>query len=65
MSHGHAGPAAICCGLEDLKGTYEGATGEYFAPWRPDDHEVTPGNVVWGMVKGGAIVRSDPAAQAP
>ncbi len=44
--------------LEDLKGTYEGATGSYYVPWRLDDHEVTPGNVVWGMVKDGAIIRA-------
>ncbi len=44
--------------LEDLKGTYDGATGSYFGPWRPDDHEVVSSNVILGMVKGGAIVRA-------
>ena len=52
--------------LEDLKGTYEGATGSYDAPWRPDDHDaITPGNVVWGTVKGGAVVPDDQTARAP
>ncbi|MFL5272955.1 MAG: ABC transporter substrate-binding protein [Anaeromyxobacteraceae bacterium] len=49
--------AKVKAALENLEATYEGATGSYFAPWRPDDHEaVTPANVVWGKVKGGAIV---------
>jgi branched-chain amino acid transport system substrate-binding protein len=49
--------------LEDLKATYEGATGSYDAPWRPDDHEaVTPANVVWGVVKGGGVVPGEGAA---
>ncbi len=43
--------------LERLKGTYQGATGAYFLPWRPDDHEaVTRGTVVWGSVKNGKVV---------
>jgi branched-chain amino acid transport system substrate-binding protein len=51
--------------MEALEGTYDGATGSYDAPWRPDDHEaVTQGNVVWGMVKNGAVVPDDPAARA-
>ncbi len=41
-------------------GSYHGATGEYSRPYGPDDHEaVTPANVVWGMVKGGAVVLAD------
>ncbi|OFX23178.1 MAG: hypothetical protein A2V77_11455 [Anaeromyxobacter sp. RBG_16_69_14] len=43
--------------LEGLKGTYQGATGSYFLPWRPDDHEaITRGAVVWGTVKSGKVV---------
>jgi branched-chain amino acid transport system substrate-binding protein len=43
--------------LEGLKGTYQGATGTYFLPWRPDDHEaITRGAVVWGTVKSGKVV---------
>ncbi len=44
--------------LEDLKGTYDGATGSYFGPWRSDDHEAASGNVALAMVKGGTIVRA-------
>jgi branched-chain amino acid transport system substrate-binding protein len=51
--------------MEDLRETYDGATGTYDAPWRPDDHEaVTPGNVVWGVVKAGAIVQEDASIRA-
>ena len=43
--------------LENLAGTYHGATGEYFGPWSDDDHEaVTSANVRWGRVKDGAVV---------
>lgn len=43
--------------LEGLKGTYSGATGSYFLPWRPNDHEaITRGNVIWGIVQGGKVV---------
>jgi branched-chain amino acid transport system substrate-binding protein len=42
--------------MEDLSATYEGATGEYFKPWAPDDHEaVTPANVAWGVASGGWV----------
>ena len=50
--------AKVKAALENLQGTYEGATGEYFGPWKPEDHEVVPSNVVLGMVKGGTIVRA-------
>lgn len=43
--------------LENLDGTYHGATGEYFGPWSDEDHEaVTSANVRWGRVKDGAVV---------
>ena len=43
--------------LENLDQAYRGATGEYYRPWIPDDHEaVTPANVVWGMAKEGRVV---------
>jgi branched-chain amino acid transport system substrate-binding protein len=52
-----ADPLKLRAALEDLQDTYVGATGEYFAPWSPDDHEaVTPANVRWGKVKDGAVV---------
>ncbi len=50
--------AKVKAALEDLKGTYDGATGSYFGPWRPDGHEVVSSNVVLGVVKGGAMVRA-------
>lgn len=50
-------PVKIRSAMEDLQETYTGATGEYFAPWTPDDHEaVTPANVHWGKVVDGAVV---------
>jgi branched-chain amino acid transport system substrate-binding protein len=43
--------------LEGLKHTYQGVTGTYLRPWRTDDHEaITPGAVVWGIVKNGKVV---------
>lgn len=43
--------------LENLDGTYHGATGEYFGPWSSEDHEaVTSANVRWGRVQDGAVV---------
>jgi branched-chain amino acid transport system substrate-binding protein len=54
---GTTDPAKVKSALEDLDMLYVGATGEYYKPWMPDDHEaVTPANVLWAKVKGGLIV---------
>lgn len=56
-----AGPA-VRAALEDLKATYEGVTGTYDRPFMPSDHEgISPAQVVWGKVSGGAVVPDAPA----